>query len=151
MKNVNSLQISMSSLRGDVFRKKATYNSLNPVVYASFGERLAAVVIDSVIFLIGNLLLMRVGIGGGLLSLLLPTAYFIFLQHQWGYTVGRKIMGMHIEMENRDRPTLGVLCIRYLSSILSSLILLIGYFIALGDSEVRTLHDRISGTVVVKD
>ncbi len=142
---------SMSGIRADMFRKKPTYNSPNPVVFASFVERFVALVIDLIILSICNFILTSIIFGGFFVSLFTGVAYFVVLQHQWGYTVGRKIMGMHVEMDSRDRPSLGVFGTRYLSQILSALILLVGFFIAFGDSKVRTLHDRLVGTFVVKE
>jgi uncharacterized RDD family membrane protein YckC len=60
-------------------------------------------------------------------------------------------MGIHIEMLDRSRPDLRALLVRYVSSILSGLVFLLGYLLALSDPKMQTLHDRLANTIVVKD
>ena len=49
---------AMSGISADMFREKPTYNSPNPVIFASFIERFVALVIDGVIILICNFILL---------------------------------------------------------------------------------------------
>jgi uncharacterized RDD family membrane protein YckC len=144
-------RFSMSGISVGMFKTKPTYNSPNPVVYASFVERAVALIIDSCLLCAVSFVLGQIFFLGALLSNVIVLSYFIFIQYLWGYTVGRKIMGMHVEMDNRDRPSIGVFVLRYFMSLLSGLIVGIGFLIVLSDSKMRALHDRIAETRVVKD
>lgn len=140
---------SQPVLNAGMFQEKPTYGkSKTP---ATFAERFVAILIDWVILMFAMAVLSILPFIGHVAGLIVGLAYFIFLQHEWGYTIGRKVMKMHIETPDGRKPDLTVFVIRYFASILSGLILLIGYFLALTDAQVRTLHDKIAGTVVVKD
>jgi uncharacterized RDD family membrane protein YckC len=86
-----------------------------------------------------------------LIRLTIYGAYFVYWQHEWGYTIGRKVMKIHVEMADRSRPDMKAFLVRYLGSVVSGLILGLGYFIAFSDPKFQTLHDRLAGTIVVKD
>lgn len=151
-KPVSSIsRFSMSGINVGMFKTKPTYNSPNPVVYASFVERAAALIIDACLLCAVSFVLGHIFVMGALLFNFIVLLYLVFMQYLWGYTVGRKIMGMHVEMDNRDRPTIGVFVFRYFMSILSLLIVGIGFLMVLSDSKMRALHDRIAETRVVKD
>ncbi len=51
----------------------------------------------------------------------------------------------------RSRPDMKTFLVRYFGAIVSGLMLGLGYFMALSDPKFQTLHDRIAGTIVVKD
>lgn len=122
---------------------------------APFMERLVALVIDGFVLGFGSSILLSltwwIPYLGTLISLLAGVGYFVVLQHEWGWTVGRKVMKMHIEKESGGKPDLPTLTIRYFAAIVSGMFLCLGYLIALNDSRVRTFHDRIAKTFVVKD
>ncbi len=65
-------------------------------------------------------------------------------------TYGKQMLGMIVVDLNGERLTFIRATLRYVSSIVSRAILLMGYLIAFGDPRRRTLHDRIAGTLVLK-
>jgi uncharacterized RDD family membrane protein YckC len=149
------------------FKERPVYGKSDG--YASFLERAIAIIIDSVVLWIGSSLLSLLltplffiassfatgwftVITMTLVGTFLPAiVYFIVIQEKWGWTVGRKVMGIHVEMENGSAPDMRVFTIRYVGAMISSVFLLIGYIIALADPKTRTWHDKIAGTVVVKE
>jgi len=149
----------------DMFKEKPRYGRRSPPVYAPIADRATALIIDAAILWVVVAIFWE--IFGGLfyfswritnyimiasvVRLLIYGFYFIFLQHEWGYTIGRKIMKIHVEMADRSRPDMRTFIIRYFGAIVSGLILGFGYFMALSDPKLQTLHDRIAGTIVVKE
>lgn len=155
-------------IRGSMFKEKPRYSRKSAPVYATFADRFVASFIDGVLLTCAAFFYVTfIGIFAGLfgassvllfmtflsfgIPFLASAYYYVVLQHEWGYTIGRKIMGIHVEMLDRSRPDLRTFLVRYVSSILSGLILLLGYLLALSDPKMQTLHDRLAGTVVVKD
>jgi uncharacterized RDD family membrane protein YckC len=149
----------------DMFKEKPRYGRRSPPVYAPIGDRVVAIFIEiTILWAVGAIFL---GVFGGLfyfswritnyimidfiVRLLICGVYLVFLQHEWGYTIGRKIMKIHIEMADRSRPDMKTFLVRYFGAIVSGLMLGLGYFMALSDPKFQTLHDRIAGTIVVKD
>jgi len=65
-------------------------------------------------------------------------------------TVGKKIMGLKVTDLNGNRLTFGRATGRYFATILSGMILNIGYLMAAFTDKKQTLHDMIASTVVVK-
>ena len=159
-------------IRASMFKEKPRYSRRSAPVYATFADRFVAIMIDGVLLYAVSFIVLQIfgGLLGPLYSsnsllmfsagwialtylvqLMIYGAYFVFLQHEWGYTIGRKIMGIHVEMLDRRRPELKDFLVRYVSSLLSGFILLLGYLLALSDPKMQTLHDRMAGTIVVKD
>jgi uncharacterized RDD family membrane protein YckC len=135
----------------DMFQEKPQYRRGGAVRYATIVDRTVAILIDGFILMIASVVTMHLGMLGVLLQMALGFGYFAFFQHEWGYTIGRKLMGIHVEMAGGGRPELRALIVRYFAAMVSGFILGIGYFMALFDDKARTLHDRVAGTVVVKD
>jgi uncharacterized RDD family membrane protein YckC len=148
-----------------MFKEKPRYGRRSPPVYAPIGDRVVAIFIDiTILWAIGAIFW---GIFGGLfyfswritnyilidfiVRLLICGVYLVFLQHEWGYTIGRKIMRIHIEMADRSRPDMRTFLVRYFGASVSGLMLGLGYLMAFSDPKFQTLHDRIAGTIVVKD
>ena len=147
----NGFRFNLFGFSAGIFKKKPAYNSPNPVNFGSIGERAAAIAVDGCILFAINFVVNRVFAQGALLSNCIILLYFTLMQYLWGYTVGRKIMGIHMEMDNRDRPTIGVFVLRFFMSLVSIIIFGIGFLMVLGDSKMRALHDRIAETRIVKD
>jgi uncharacterized RDD family membrane protein YckC len=135
----------------DMFQEKPSYRREREIRYATAVDRTVAILIDGFILMIASVVTMRLGAIGLLLQMVLGFGYFAFFQHEWGYTIGRKLMGIHVEMAGGGRPELRTFIVRYFAALLSGFILGIGYFMAVFDEKSRTLHDRVAGTVVVKD
>lgn len=65
-------------------------------------------------------------------------------------TLGQQAVGVCIVKVNYEKATFGDLLLRYFISIISSILLKIGFLIAVFTKDKRTLHDLIAGTMVVE-
>jgi uncharacterized RDD family membrane protein YckC len=136
------------------------------VHYAGFWIRLLAFAIDMalmyaltfVVGLIVGFIGLAAGAGGGvgvqvaagLIGLAIVLFYFIYFPSgSWQATPGKRILGLHIIREDGQPVTAGLALGRYLSYIVSSLPLYIGFFMIGWNSEKKGLHDMICGTRVV--
>ena len=84
----------------------------------------------------------------GLLSIL----YFIILDVVWGGTIGKRVMGLHVQKETGGRVTYGESFIRNISKIFW-LFLLLDWLIAVvtnGPDRRQKLSDRFAHTTVVQ-
>lgn len=140
--------------------------------YGGFWRRVIAYVIDSILLNIaGSLIGGLFSLGGGLQPALgtsaaagtgtvLFGAGFNFLI-AWLYsalmesssrqaTLGKMAMGMVVTDLHGERIGFGRATARYFSKILSSLILLIGFFMVGWTARKQGLHDMIAGTLVRK-
>ena len=80
----------------------------------------------------------------------LSMAYHVFFWLKFGATPGKMAVGVKIVMADGSAITPGVAIGRYFGTILSMLILCIGYMMAGWDEEKRALHDRLAGTRVIR-
>lgn len=138
---------------------------------ASFGVRFGAFLIDGVIqYLIGlglNLLwiatiiktkpdprdafaAMRYAGALGSLNMIVLLGYYLFFFLYFQATPGMLAVKIKLVRPDGTKVTAGRLVGRYFARYLSSLILGIGYLMAAWDPEVRTLHDRICDTRVIR-
>jgi uncharacterized RDD family membrane protein YckC len=122
---------------------------------AGFWRRLAGVIIDGLVigvvdrilrFVLGN------GVGAGL-GLLVSAAYFTYFHGRTGQTPGNAVLGIRV-VDVRDRPGepigYGRAFIRWLVSIVSTIILFLGYLWMLWDPQKQTWHDKAAGSVPIK-
>ncbi len=120
---------------------------------ASFGVRLVAIIIDSILVgIVGAILSLVLGSTvGSVLNVILGLAYYGYLEGSpSGQTVGKKAMNIRVIDFNGGGPIgPGRALLRYLGRIVSALPCLLGYFWMLWDSEKQTWHDKIATTVVV--
>jgi uncharacterized RDD family membrane protein YckC len=90
-------------------------------------------------------------IGAGGLSLLVNWLYSAMLESSsWQATVGKKALGLVVTDESGGRIGFGRATGRYFGKILSSLILLIGFFMIGWTQRKQGLHDKLAGTLVYK-
>ena len=119
---------------------------------ASFGRRLAALVIDAVILtLAGGVLVVLGRPAANLLSLPLAAAYFSLGEgSRRGQTLGKSALGIRVvSFDTGASIGFGGALLRYVGRVLSGLALLVGYLWMLWDRESQTWHDKIAGSVVV--
>lgn len=120
---------------------------------ASFGVRLVAIIIDSILVgVIGGILSLILGSTvGSVLNIILGLAYYGYLEGSpSGQTVGKKAMNIRVIDFNGGGPIgPGRALLRYIGRIVSAIPCLLGYFWMLWDSEKQTWHDKIATTVVV--
>lgn len=140
-------------------------------LYPDFGIRLVAYIIDLIIFYIINFLI------GGLIRIMLafifkdmliynPIAFWVinalintiifilyfalFESSELQATPGKMIFKIKVVDGNHDRMDIGRSFGRALGKILSTIILGIGFFMALWTNNNQTLHDQLTNTYVIK-
>ena len=131
-----------------------------PTGRASFGQRLGAYVIDLIVlFAIGFVVGLFFGLAGGGAGLvnginfLLGVAYIVYFHGSpSGQTVGKKAVKIRV-VGSDDGAPIGYVraALRYVGSILSFIVLLMGYFWMLWDDNKQTWHDKIASTIVVPE
>ncbi len=141
-----------------------TYDS--GLKYAGIGKRFLAAFIDGIILsLVGTIVnvilavvLGRGGDGasatqaaGSLVSLLIGWAYFAIQESSPKQaTIGKQAMGLVVTDIEGQPISFAKASIRHFSKILSALILMIGYIMALFTEKKQALHDMIAGTLVLQ-
>lgn len=153
-------------------RLKEGFSITGPKVFPGFWYRVAGKIIDGVItgmfsVLIQSILMPTMDLQmmesqedfifftiymvvNMLVSILIPLSYTTFFLGKYGATPGKMALGMKVIMADGRQITYSRACLRYFAEMLSSMILMIGYLMAAWDEEVRTLHDRLCDTRVVK-
>jgi uncharacterized RDD family membrane protein YckC len=120
---------------------------------ASFGRRLVAVLVDSILYLVIYLILLVIfdeGVAYGL-SLLFGLLYVTILEGgPRGQTLGKMALGIRV-VDFNTGGTIGYPrgLLRYIGRIVSSIPCALGYLWMLWDKEKQTWHDKIATTVVV--
>ncbi len=140
------------------------------MVYATFGSRFTARLVDGVGLaavsfaaqfpLVGFPILAPVLPGAPgywvrqgaamLVGLVIPAAYYISLHGRNGQTLGKRLLRIRVVRADGSRLTFGRATGRYFADMLSSMTFLIGYLMAAFDDERRALHDRLCDTRVVQ-
>ncbi|MES2477932.1 MAG: RDD family protein [Bacteroidota bacterium] len=132
-----------------------------PIVYATFWERLAAGILDSIIIGVATFILEKLididfsnlnsywetNILSGVLTIFY-SAYFYSSEKQ--ATWGKQALNIKVTALNGERVSFINAVVRCIAEYLSFIILFIGYLMMLWDDKNQTLHDKIAGTVVVK-
>jgi uncharacterized RDD family membrane protein YckC len=85
-----------------------------------------------------------------LLGFAVGLSYEIFFVRKYDATPGKMALGLKILRPDGTKLSIGRIVGRYFGSILSSMILAIGYIMAAFDDEKRSLHDRLADTRVIK-
>ena len=129
-----------------------------PMKYAGFGDRLVAVIIDSILLWVVNAIITDISSGNiGSITLM----YIVIVGINYGYfagmessarmsTIGKGAMGLKVCDMNGERISFGRATGRYFSKIISGMILLIGYLMVIWSDKKQALHDQIAGTLVIK-
>lgn len=116
--------------------------------YSGFWRRAIASLIDGTILIIPSLVFTYIIpiFGGMLLSLVYKP---IFESSELMATPGKAIMGLRVVSEAGERLSLKQAFIRYVGTLLSGIIMGIGYLMNLFTEKKQTLHDIIAQTVVI--
>lgn len=135
--------------------------------YAGFWIRFGAYIIDAIIVgIAANIVVMPIsfamirgndnpmanlGLQGILIlfQMALACGYFGYFLSTKGATPGKLLLGLKVIRSDGSGLSFARGAARYLSMIVSSLILLIGFIIAAFDAEKRALHDHLCDTRVV--
>ena len=75
-------------------------------------------------------------------------AYSVWMHGKWGQTLGKMALGMRVVRTDGSPLGYGGAFVRWIGSVLSALILMIGYIMAGLRSDKRALHDLIAGSRV---
>jgi uncharacterized RDD family membrane protein YckC len=83
-------------------------------------------------------------------KIVLAAVYSVFFTGHFGQTPGKMIMKIKVVTYDGAIPGYAVALVRYLVSIVSSAVFLIGYLWAFFNKEHQTWHDMVAKTYVVK-
>ncbi len=118
--------------------------------YAGFLIRLFAFVIDNLITGV-PVTLITIFNDIPAFGTVVSVAYYVLFTYYRGQTPGKMLLGLHVEDENGNKPSLKQVLLReVIGKAISALVLLIGYLWILWDAKKRGWHDHIGGTYVVK-
>jgi len=132
---------------------------------AGFWTRFGAAFIDGVVVSIAGWILTLFGIGhnergvhvvfagGNWPTILIALVYFTSFHGSTGQTPGDAVVGVKVlDLREGTGGPIGYprAALRWLVSIASAVVLLIGYLWMLWDDENQTWHDKAAGSVVVK-
>jgi uncharacterized RDD family membrane protein YckC len=124
-----------------------------PVHYAGFWERFGAAILDALILAIpGYALEYMLGRRQGFLFTILLDWLYYALQESGAAqaTLGKKALGLKVTSVDGTRISFGQATGRFFGRYVSAVILLIGYLMMLWDDKQQTLHDKMAGTVVIR-
>ena len=120
---------------------------------AGFWRRLVGLLIDAILLsIVGTIIRSIIGRGGGYgVTFVVEILYFtILIGSARGQTVGQMAMGIRVIDFNTGGPIgYGRAFIRFLVSILSTIVIFLGYFWMLWDKEKQCWHDKAANDVVV--
>lgn len=112
---------------------------------ASFWERIGAAFLDVIIVsILGTL------VGGPPQGFLVALAYFAGMWAWKGTTVGGVVLNLKVVRLDDKPVTFTVALVRGLASVLSIIVLFLGFLWMIWDREKQTWHDKIAGTVVIR-
>jgi uncharacterized RDD family membrane protein YckC len=118
---------------------------------AGFWRRFAAAFIDGVLIgIVSYILQLALGSTGSALTFLLGIGYYTYFHGSTGQTPGDAALSIRIV----DKDTGGTIgygraFVRWLVSLISGVVLLLGYLWMLWDGEKQTWHDKAANAVVV--
>jgi uncharacterized RDD family membrane protein YckC len=120
---------------------------------ASFWRRFGGALIDGlVVGVVNGILRALFGNAGEGLGLLVSLGYFTYFHGKTGQTPGNAVLGIKV-VDVRDRPGqpigYGRAALRWLVSLVSALVFLLGYLWMIWDSNKQTWHDKAAGSVPV--
>jgi uncharacterized RDD family membrane protein YckC len=120
---------------------------------AGFWRRFASLFIDGIVIaVVDTILRILLGTAGQVLALFVSLAYFTYFHGRTGQTPGDAALSIRVVdvRDHRGQPIgYGRAFIRWLVSIVSFLVFLLGYLWMLWDSEKQTWHDKAAGSVPV--
>jgi uncharacterized RDD family membrane protein YckC len=133
-----------------------TYSTEAPVALTSaragFWRRFAASLIDGILLgIVSTILQAIIGKGGGYgLGTLVTIAYFVYFHGTTGQTPGNAALSIRVVGKDDGAPIgYGRAFVRWLVSLVSGVVILLGYLWMLWDSEKQTWHDKAANSVVV--
>ncbi len=125
----------------------------SPVEYASFGRRLGAALLDSLVLIIGLVWLL----GGDLVTIavliLSLSFYFQLCEKRWGQTIGKNATGIRVLSIDGSELTWNQTAWRNLLRLVDLPLAMVGadYLIVRGSPRRQRLGDRVANTIVVRE
>jgi uncharacterized RDD family membrane protein YckC len=118
---------------------------------ASFGERLIAAIIDSIVVSLATFALGKVGFFGSVVGFVVSYGYYVYLEGSpSGQTVGKRAMSIRVVgMHTGTTIGYGGAFVRVIGKIVSAIPCLLGFFWMLWDPERQTWHDKFAADAVV--
>ncbi|MCW2965169.1 MAG: domain containing protein [Actinomycetia bacterium] len=118
---------------------------------AGFWRRFAAAFIDGILLGIVSFILQSIlGNTGSGLTLLIGIAYYTYFHGSTGQTPGDAALSIRVvDKDGGGSIGYGRAFVRWLVSIVSGLVFLLGYLWMLWDGEKQTWHDKAANDVVV--
>ena len=154
--------VTRPSLASDVVIEVGDGIAFQPT-FASFGARFAGLLIDVLVLTaccLPGIALLALGSGGAttLLGAILMFAGFCVATVVYargvsrrGQSIGNRVTNTHVvDARNGHFVAAGDAGTRYVLRMLISMILFVGFLMALGNSQRRTFHDNVAGTVVIR-
>ena len=133
-----------------------TYSTAGTVALTSaragFWRRFAAALIDGILLgIVSAILQAIIGQGGGYgLGTLVTIGYFVYFHGTTGQTPGDAALSIRVVGKDDGAPIgYGRAFVRWLVSLVSAIVFLLGYLWMLWDSEKQTWHDKAANSVVV--
>jgi len=121
--------------------------------YVGVGLRFVAVLIDGIIFgIISSILLRVLGLTGTYVSDVLLIAYYIWMEGQYGATLGKMALGLKVVKEDGSPITWQESIIRNLVRIVDMLLVfyLVSAILVWTSPLKQRIGDRVAHTVVIK-
>lgn len=118
--------------------------------YAGFWIRLVASLIDGFIIMAFQIVLgmVKMDFIGTIVGIVYVIGFWVYWN---GQTPGKKVMKIKIIREDGKKFDIMTGVLRYVGYIISSIALFLGYFWVIWDPKKQGWHDKIAGTVVVKE
>jgi len=132
--------------------------ALSAAPKAGFWIRFLAILIDSVILFVINVIIAAIlgssNTGRSGIQTLLGLIYYVYFwssNSPWpGQTVGNKLLNIRVVKTDGSDLSIVVALIRYVGLVVSILVIFIGVIWAAFDPNKQGWHDKIAGTYVVK-
>ena len=122
---------------------------------SGFWRRFGAVFIDGILLSIVTGILIEIlkGAGGYAIGVIVAVSYYTYFEGgPRGQTLGKRALGIRvIDFDSGGSIGYSRAAIRYVTSILSALIIYIGYLWMLWDREKQCWHDKTANSVVVPE
>lgn len=121
---------------------------------AGFWRRFGATFIDGILLgLLTGIFVALLKAGGYALGFIVGISYYTYFEGGLrGQTLGKRVLGIRVvDFDTGGSIGYGRAAIRYVTSIVSALIIYIGYLWMLWDREKQCWHDKTANSVVVPE
>jgi uncharacterized RDD family membrane protein YckC len=122
-------------------------------VCAGFGERLVAWLIDLIILIIPSIVVFAIFDGAmrQLINVLVDAVYFVYFWSTSGQTPGKSVMKLKVVYADGGAIlSPGQAIVRYIGTIISGIVIGLGYLWIIWDPKHEGWHDKIANTKVIK-